>query len=99
MMGRILQELYYGNVRPSEKQFLRNTPFDRAMHTLADSEQRLMEALEGEEKRLLLDMSSAQGEISGVTAMESFICGFRLGARIILEIMSEDDGCLIDIED
>jgi len=97
-MYTTLKDLYYGNIRPSEKQFLRDTPFDKAMNTLADSEQRLMKLLEGEEKKLLLDMSSAHSEISGVTAMESFVCGFRLGARIMLEIMSENDGCLIDIE-
>jgi len=98
-MRKTLEELYYGNIRPGEKQFVKNTPFDKAMHTLADSERRLTEALEGEEKKLFLDMSGAQSEINGVTAMESFICGFRLGGRIALEIMSEDDGCLIDVED
>ena len=29
-------------------------------------------------------------------AMEHFILGFRLGVRMILEALDEDDGCLID---
>ena len=29
-------------------------------------------------------------------ALENFILGFRLGARMILEALDEDDGSLID---
>jgi hypothetical protein len=97
-MRRMLEELYYGNIRPNDKQFIRDTQFDKAMHVLSENEGKLTGLLEGQEKKLLLDLVNAQSEVNGVTAVESFINGFRLGARIAIEIMNEEDGCLVDID-
>jgi len=97
-MRRMLEELYYGNIRPNDKQFIRDTQFDKAMHVLSENEEKLTSLLEGQEKKLFLDLVNAQSEVNGVTAVESFINGFRLGARIVIEIMNEEDGCLVDID-
>lgn len=96
-MRRMLEELYFGNINPNEKQFIRNSDFDRAMQTISVNEEKLTELLDGKEKKLFLQMANAQSEINGITGVESFISGFRLGARIAIEIMSEDDGYLVDI--
>lgn len=96
-MRKMLEELYYGNINPNEKQFIRNTEYGRAVQTLSENEDKLTELLEGKEKSLFLDLVNAQSEINGTTAVEGFINGFRLGARMALEIMSDEDGCLRDI--
>lgn len=96
-MRKMLEELFYGNINPNEKQFIRNTAFDKAMQTLCDNEDKLTDLLDGKEKKLFMDLVNAQGIINGTTSVESFINGFRLGARIALEIMSDEDGCLRDI--
>jgi len=93
----MLEELYFGNINPNEKQFIRNSDFDRAIQIISANEAKLTELLDGKEKNLFLQLVNAQSEINGITGVESFICGFRLGARIVIEIMSEDDGCLVDI--
>ena len=96
-MRRILEELFYGNINPNEKQFIRNIDFDKAMQTLCDNEDKLTDLLDGKEKKLFLDLVNAQSIINGTTEVEGFINGFRLGARIALEIMNDEDGCLRDI--
>lgn len=96
-MRKILEELYFGNINPNEQQFIRGTEFEKAMRSLSDSENKLTDLLDGKEKKLFLDLVNAQGIINGTTSVESFINGFRLGARITLEIMSDEDGCLRDI--
>lgn len=96
-MRKMLEELYYGNINPNERQFIRNTDFDRAMRTLSENEDKLTELLDGKEKTLFLDLVNAQSSVNGITAVEGFINGFRLGARMALEIMSDEDGCLRDI--
>ena len=96
-MRKMLEELFYGNINPNERQFIRNTDFDRAMRTLSESENKLTELLDGKEKKLFLDLVNAQSSVNGITAVEGFINGFRLGARMALEIMSNEDGCLRDI--
>ena len=96
-MRRMLEELYFGNINPNEKKFIRGTRFDRAMQTVGDNENKLTELLDGKEKKLFLDLVNAQSEINGATAVECFIEGFRLGARIAIEVMDKEDGCLVDI--
>ncbi|MDD2294446.1 MAG: hypothetical protein PHC36_00065 [Eubacteriales bacterium] len=97
-MRRMLEELYYGNISPNNKQFIRDTQFDKAMLVLSENEAKLTGLLEGQEKKLFLDLVNAQSEVNGVTAVESFIEGFRLGARIAIEVMNGEDGCLVDID-
>jgi len=98
-MLRMLEELYYGNINPNEKQFIRNIGYDKAMRTISESESKLTELLTGKEKDLFLKMLNAYSEVDGTGNVEHFIEGFRLGARIAIEIMNEDDGCLVDITD
>ena len=96
-MRRTLEELYYGNITPNAKQFLKGTDYAKALQTFSDSEDKLSELLEGKEKKLLIDLVNAQSILDGTSALEHFIEGFRLGARIAIEIMNDNDGCLHDI--
>ena len=52
----------------------------------------LKERLDEQGLAILAEMVDAHQEISCVTAMENFILGFRLGARILVECLDEDDG-------
>ena len=78
-------------------QFIVSTDYDQAVHILSENEEKLRFLLDGKEKKLFLDLVNAQGLMDGTTAVESFISGFRLGARIAFEIMDDEDGCLRDI--
>ena len=95
-MRRILEELYFGNISPNDKQFIGGTDYDKAVHILSENEEKLTFLLDGKEKKLFLDLVNAQGLVDGTTAVESFISGFRLGARIAIAIMNDEDGCLRD---
>ena len=50
--------------------------------------------LDGEEKTLLLRLLNAENEISSTMSLENFILGFRLGMRMAMEALDEDDGSL-----
>jgi len=97
-MRRVLEELYHGNINPNVKLFIRNTQYSKAMQTLSDNEDLLCKLLEGKEKKLFLDLQNAQSEINGITSVEYFIEGFRLGARLGIEVMDNGDGCFVDID-
>ena len=43
-----------------------------------------------------LRLINAENEIGSTMALENFILGFRLGVRMILEALDEDDGSLLD---
>lgn len=96
-MRRMLEEFYYGNLNPNERSFIKDSAYSQAVRTISENEEKLTELLEGKEKQILLDLINAQSIADGTTAVESFIQGFRLGARIAIEIMSDEDGCLREI--
>lgn len=96
-MRRMLEELYFGNLNPNNHSYVRDSGYGKAVRTISENEEKLTELLEGKEKKLLLDLVNAQGLVGGTTAVESFIQGLRLGARIAIEVMSDEDGCLRDI--
>lgn len=96
-MQEILSELFYGNIHPNEKQFIRNSEYGKAIKTVSDCEGRLMTLLSGKELELFEKLLKAQGDSSHINGREYFIEGFRLGARIALEVIEKNDGCTIDI--
>ena len=43
---------------------------------------------------MLLRLLNAENEIGSTLALENFILGFRLGMRLAIESLDEDDGSL-----
>ena len=75
---------------------LAGTALKKAMEQSAECEEQLTVLLEDKEKTLLLRLINAENEIGSTMALENFILGFRLGVRMILEALDEDDGSLLD---
>ena len=57
----------------------------RPMNIYSDRVNRLSEALHGLEKDWLIELENAQGEFLGGAALQSFLAGFRIGARLTLD--------------
>lgn len=100
----ILEELFHGNVRPSDKQFDRTSQYAKYCEILIENERQLTVFLTAipnaeNELHLLSQMVNAQAEVSGYSEMERFIEGFRLGARFMLDtFVMADNSVIRDIE-
>ena len=95
-MRETLEDLYYGNITPCDRQIRSGTPLMKAMEQSQECEEQLTKLLDGEAHSLLLRLINTENEIGSTMALENFILGFRLGVRMILEALDEDDGSLID---
>ncbi len=84
----ILEDLYLGNVNPGERGFKRNSQFHRAMEELVKAEDKLTVSLSEEQKSLFEAYQSAQREVSIFADGEAFIYAFRIGAKIMLDVLS-----------
>ena len=91
-MRKILEELYYGNLRPSEQRITPSSELSRAVDTITRREEQLESQLDEAGQKILSEMSEAQQTVNHITALENFVLGFRLGARIMLECMDSGDG-------
>ena len=93
-MRDTLENLYFGKITPNEHDITPGSVLADAMDWAEQCEEKLTALLEGEEKTLLLRLLNAESEISRTMAMDNFILGFRLGMRIAIESLDEDDGSL-----
>ncbi len=91
-MRKTLEELYYGNIDPGEKQVAANSRLQHVIHRVTECEERLTELLGAKGCDTLEELTDAQQEINSITAVENFIIGFRLGARLFMECMDDNDG-------
>lgn len=91
-MRTTLEDLYYGNITPSEQRMMPGSELKRAVDRVAKYENQLMEQLEEAEQETLTKLIRSQHEINSITATENFILGFRLGVRIMAECMDDNDG-------
>ena len=91
-MRKTLEDLYYGNITPSEQQMTPGSEMEKAVARVASCEKQLLERLEETEQDALTKLIRSQHEINSITALENFIMGFRLGIRIMAECMDENDG-------
>lgn len=87
LMKSILQELYEDGLRPSEepKRYLEKSAELKKEHfALYEA---LIESLSEKQRSQFCALWDQLFEGLGYTGCESFICGFQLGARIMLEVM------------
>lgn len=91
-MRKTLEDFYYGNITPNVQDMAPNSELRRSMDRVARFEKQLMEQLDEAGQTLLAKLIESQQEIDSITALENFILGFRLGAKITMECMDENDG-------
>ena len=98
-MRNTLEDLYYGNITPGAQQMAPNSELKRATDRVTRFESQLTERLDEGEQTILTNLIRTQHEINSITALENFILGFRLGARIMAECMDENDGDIREIDE
>ena len=91
-MRNTLEGLYYGNITPNAQDMAPNSELKRATDRVTRFENQLTEQLDEAGQAILAKLIESQQEIDSITAMENFILGFRLGAKIVMECMDNNDG-------
>jgi len=89
-MQNILDALCYGNLCPSGRPLLPGSPAEKAHATFYETALQLEKTLRGEEKERFERFTDANQALSDCSCCEYFSDGFRLGARLMLEVMQPD---------
>ena len=85
IMSNIIEDFYYGNIEPQEVNSELTPKLKKKLSNLAEKEEELTTKLTGEEKEMFLSYVSAYVEFSTTSNADSFISGFRLGAKFTYE--------------
>lgn len=90
-MKNIIKELYYGNIDPQARGFQKGSYLQKQMNILAENEALLTDKLTGDEKKAFLSFVNASDIILGESELDSFMVGFRLGAKFIFDTFVNND--------
>ena len=86
---QILEDLYVGDVRPTERFFKRNSQYAKAIDEVVKVGDTLTGSLNEEQKALFEDYMTAQREVTVLTDCETFCYAFKLGAKIMLDVLTD----------
>lgn len=85
----ILEDLYFGDVRPSERSVKRNSQYAKALDDLAKAGDALTDTLTEKQKEMFEEFMTAQREVNVLTDCETFIYAFRLAAKIMIDVLTD----------
>ena len=85
-----IQDLYYGRISPYEMS-ISTAPEYQKLKALADrNEDLLKESLSDEQKELLEKLTESVTDISSISERDMFIAGFRLGMKLMIDVMKDE---------
>ncbi len=87
----ILDDMYWGNITPTEKTVKENSRYRKLQKQNGELEEMLRETLTQEQKNILKEQELLWGEMMSIMEEDMFISGFRLGARVILDVLGKYD--------
>ena len=84
---KILEDFYYGNIRPSEQCVKRDSEYDRMRKEWLRIYDELTQNYSKNETEKINEIIDLQGHMSEIVAAENYMQSFRHGAEMILDIL------------
>ena len=85
----ILEELWYGNIEPAEYDIAPSKEYKDLLQLISRNEDKLLATMTDTQKELFTKYADCVREYQTVAENLLFQNSFRLGARIMLEVMRE----------
>lgn len=88
-MSSIIEDLYYGNIPLSERDFKRNSEYANILQLAARNEEKLTETLTEAQKETFGKFKDNTSELTSMTEVTAFTLGFKLGLRLTAEAYTD----------
>lgn len=85
-MSGVLEELYYGNLEATPTEYKKDSELYKVTCEMVEIEEKLMNLLKGEVKDCFEKYTMISMKQSDLTNADSFVNGFRLGAKFMDEV-------------
>lgn len=86
-MNKILEQLYNGEIYPSENIVPTNPEYRPLTRKISDEREALQTKFNAEDNERLESLGEMYIETSAMYGYENFLCGFKMGALLMLEIL------------
>jgi len=90
-MRSILEELFYGNICPNTDCRSTDKETKQLMGYIADHHDNLLSTLNDQQKEILEKFDDCYNELTDINEREIFNYAFKLGAKIMLSVLSEKE--------
>ncbi|GIO42786.1 DUF6809 family protein [Paenibacillus apis] len=87
-MSNILEQLYFGEIRPEEVIVPKNPEYISLNNKISNSKEHLKMKLSENDMELLEETFDLLGRSSSIYSTEVFIYGFKMGALMITEVFA-----------
>ncbi len=91
MAKSLLQRLYDGEIFPAEQIVPKNPEYRELTHKLREEKEYLRERLSESDRERFDAMENLSQEIENLYGSEDFFCGFRLGAGLMMEALTDSE--------
>ena len=89
-MSHFIEEFYYENIEPQESITELKVEIKKKLDELSQTEEQFTAKLTDEEKEMFIKYVSQSSEFLCVSNADSFIAGFRLGAKFTYDTFVTD---------
>ena len=85
----ILEEFWYGNIEPAEYDVSPSKEYKEMLHLISQNEDKLLATMTDSQKELFTRYADCVREYQAMAECLLFQNSFRLGAKIMLEVIEE----------
>lgn len=93
-MRSIIEEIYYGNISPSDRDIIRGGTYSHILNLVTRNNDELVQTLTQAQQETFDKFKDCVSELGDKNEMVSFVLGFKLGMRLALEAMISIDGIM-----
>ncbi len=84
-----LEALYYGNIAPNKHSIKQKSAYSEVLGYVVRHEDDLKATLTEQQKEIFEKLKNCESELHGMNELGAFLSGFKLAARIMIEVMHE----------
>lgn len=88
-MRNIIEELYYGNVTPCDRDIVKGGTYSHLLHLITRNEDDLMQTLTQAQQETFEKFKDNTSELTSMTEVTAFTIGFKLGLRLTAEAYTD----------
>lgn len=88
---KVIDELWYGNLRFSEREVPKDSPLRESINRAAMAEEKMSEALNNEQREMLENLMDKHADLTADLECDAFGRGVRFGALMMMEILGKRD--------
>lgn len=88
---RILEDLYCGRIAPHEHRVEPKSEYEKLLQHIIRHEDDLKSTFTEQQKETFEKYKEYRADLESLTEVEAFISGFKLAARIMMEVTQSDE--------